>query len=498
MRDGWAEWLRGPRLGWLLAASVLILALVVVVGRSWISERLVPDPRMNRQLERAQAALVAGKLSAPDGSGARELFESVLASDPDQMRAKQGLLAVREAAISRAQAALGAHKLGQASENLVLAAALSAPQVQLQPLQARLRDLQEASSDTRGLLARATAADVDEDDALALYRQVLAVDADNAAAIEGRDLLLSSRLVRADKLFDAGKISEAQAIVESVISEDPAHLDLPPLRARLGEALAALQARQARELEQAGRDEKAGNYDRAAARYLGFSESDPGFEQAREGLDRLAARMARRAQRQAADFQFRRAQASLEKARLWNARSAAVAAAEKSLQSSMQAQARLLRPANRSERSRLPTLLAEAELAIGRGDFITPPGASAWDKLRVADVIAPRSKDVARLERELTAASRKCFDQALDHGQLRRAQSCLEAYLVQEASPAAERARRHMAERWLGYAEERIGAGDFTEAETALAHVRHWQPALPGLAGATTRLRTARGTRLTR
>ena len=492
MRDGWVEWLRGPRLGWLLAA--LVLLLVLVAGRSWISERLVPDPRMNRQLEQAQAALVAGKLSAPDGSGARELFESVLASDPDQMRAKQGLLAVREAAIARAQATLAAHRLAQASENLSLAAALSAPQVQLQPLQARLRDLQEASSDTKGLLARAAAPGVAEGEALALYHQVLAVDADNPAAIEGRDLLLSARLVRADKLFDTGRVSEARAIVEAVIAEDPAHTDLPPLRARLGEALADLQARQARELEQAVHDEKAGRYDRAATRYLKFSEGDPGFEQAHEGLDRLATRMAIRAQRQAADFQFRRAQASLEKARLWNSKNAGIAAAERSMQLSRQAQARLIRPANRSERARVPTLLAEAEEAIGRGDFITPPGTSAWDKLRVAAAIAPGSRDVARLERELAAASRKCFELALDQGQLKRAQSCLEAYIVQEASPAADQARRRMAERWIAYADERIGASDFTEAESALAHVRHWQPAHPGLAGATMRLRTARGT----
>ena len=491
MRDGWVEWLRGPRLGWLLGA--LLLVTVLVVGRSWISERLVPDPRMTRQLEQAQAALVAGKLSATDGSGARELFESVLASDPDQMRAKQGLLAVREAAILRAQAALAAHRQAQAAESLALAAALSAPQVQLQPLQARLRDVREASSDTHGLLARATAAGVDEDEALALYRQVLAVDADNAAAIEGRDLLLSSRLVRAGKLFDAGKVSEARVILEAVIAEDPAHLDLPPLRARLGEALAQLQVRQARELDLASREENVGQHERAAARYLQFSEGDAGYEQAREGLDRLATRLARLAQRQAADFQFRRAQASLEKARLWSPGTAGIAGAEKSMQSSRQAQARLIRPASRSEREKLPALLAEAEQAIGNGDFITPPGASAWDKLRVAAAIAPNSRDVSRLDRELTAASRKCFDQALDQGQLKRAQSCLEAFVVQEASPAAEQGRRRMAERWLAYADERIGASDFVQAESALAHARHWQPAHPGLAGATARLRTARG-----
>jgi len=491
MRDGWAEWRRVPRLGWLIAGVVVIGLLVL--GRSWLSERLVPDPRMNRQLEQAQAALVAGRLSAADGSGARELFESVLAADPDQMQARKGLLAVREAAIRRTQAALGAHHLAQASESLALAAALSAPQVQLQPLQARLQDLQEASSDTRSLLAQAMAAGVDDETALGLYRQVLALDADNPKAIEGRELLLSARLVRADALLAAGKIREARALVESVMVEDPAHLDLPPVRARLGEALAALQVRQARELEQATREEKSARPDRAASRYLAFEPGDAGFEQAQQGLARMAAQVARQAQRQAADFEFRRAQASLEKARRWNPQAAEIAAAEKSMQLSRQAQARLKRPASRRERGRLPALLADAEQAIARADFITPPGTSAWDKLRVAAAIAPQSVEVARLERELAAATRRCFDQALDQGQLNRAQSCLEAVVVQDASPATDQARRRMAERWLAYADERIGASDFVEAETAIAHARRWQPTHPGLKGAAARLRTARG-----
>ena len=491
MRDGWADGLRGPRMGWLMAVALVILLLVA--GRSWLSERLVPDPRMNRQLEQAQAALKAGRLSASDGTGARELFESVLASDPDQMQARQGLLTVREAAIERTQSSLAAHRLAQARDSLALAAALSAPQVQLQPLQARLRDLQEASSDTRGLLAQASAPGVDEAQALSLYRHVLAVDADNAAAIEGRDLLLSSQLVRAESLLSAGRIREARAMVDTVKAEDPAHLDLPPVQARLGEALAALQARQVRELIQALRDEKAGLLERAAARYLVFIDGDPGFEQAQEGLARLAAREARQAQRQAADFEFPRALATLEKARRWNPRVAEIVAAEKSMQRSRQAQARLKRPANKREREQLPTLLAEAEQAIVRGDFITPPGASAWDKLRVAVAISPGSKDVVRVDRELTAASGRCFDEALDQGQLKRAQSCLEAMVVQDASPATDRAQRRMAERWLAYADERIGASDFIEAEKALAHVRHWQSAHPGLKGAVARLRAARG-----
>ena len=89
--------------------------------------------------------------------------------------------------------------------------------------------------------------------------------------------------------------------------------------------------------------------------------------------------------------------------------------------------------------------------------------------------------------------SRRCFEQALDQGQLRRAQACLEASVVEDRSPAANAARARLAERWLAYAEERIGAGDWSEAETALVQARHWQPFHPGISTASARLRMARG-----
>src|SRR5688500_8521992 len=114
MRDGWAEagraiaarherqWSAATSFGqrhrgWIIAAAVVLLALIV--GRPWLSERLVPDPRLNRQMERAQLALQQGRLSEPGGQGARELFESVLAADPDQTAARQGLVEVADAAL---------------------------------------------------------------------------------------------------------------------------------------------------------------------------------------------------------------------------------------------------------------------------------------------------------------------------------------------------------------------------------------------------------------
>ena len=74
MRAAWADSENGRR--WLLGAG-LLLVLVLIFWRDSISQRLVPDPRMNRQLERAQAALAHGELSAADGSGARSSIAAI-------------------------------------------------------------------------------------------------------------------------------------------------------------------------------------------------------------------------------------------------------------------------------------------------------------------------------------------------------------------------------------------------------------------------------------
>lgn len=483
-----AGWDDPQRRLWLFGAGLALVVAVLLLGRSWLGERLLPDPRMTSRIEQATAALRAGRLSAADGSGARELFESVLAVDPDQMQAREGLLAVRAAAVARARDALAAHRLQEAERQLALARALSAPQVELQPLQVRLVELREASADVAGLLAQTAAPGMDEAAVLGLFRQVLALDADNPAAIEGRELLLAGRLQRAHAALAGGRVREAQALVDGVLAEDPAHLDLPPARAALGEALSALQARQSAELARAAADERRGRWERAAGRHERLLAEDPTLVSPREGLQRLAVLAAAQAQREAADFEFKRSEASLAKAKRWSPDAPQVALAERSLARSRQARARL----RGGDRSRIPALVAETEAAITRGDYITPPGASAWDRLRMIAAIDPASKELSRVEREFNAATRRCFDQALDTGKLGRAQACLDARVLQDASAATEPARLALCERWLGYAEERIGAGDWAEAERALGNARRWQPGHAGVKAAEARLRTAR------
>ena len=117
MRAGWAEFARRHR-PLLIAAPLVLAVLSVIVFRVQIGERLVPDSRMNRQLELAQRALRRGELTRADGRGARELFEAALAIDPDQSAARDGLQQVRDAAIARAELSLREHKLPLARQDI--------------------------------------------------------------------------------------------------------------------------------------------------------------------------------------------------------------------------------------------------------------------------------------------------------------------------------------------------------------------------------------------
>jgi hypothetical protein len=496
MRDGWGErgWFArlGRWRGWLLAAAIVVVLLLV--GRGRISELLFPDPRLNRQLEQAQAALAKGVLTAPGGRGARELFEAVLAADPDQMTAQQGLVDVRNAAIIDAQRALDRRDTGRARDRLALAGELSAPAVMVQSLRARLHDQEEAEGSVPRLLQQAQAPGIDDARALALVARALQLEPANEQALDFRAELLSRRLVRADAAIGAGRIDEAQALVASVVSVDPGHLDLPPVQGRFGEALARRQAAAARALELARADERAGRHDAAARRYLALRAQGAEEATVQAGLDRAAAAVALRAQREAADFRFRAADASLAQARSWSPGSEAVLVAELHVRQSHQADRRLRKPPGIAERRRVDEAVTQARAAMDRGEFLAPPGTSAWDRLRVAMSLAPADPSVRATQRELATRSASCFEASLAGNHLRRAQECLETRLALEpgrGAPAAD--RRRLADRWMAFAEERLGASDWPAADSAITSARRWEPGDPRVRDLAARLHRARG-----
>jgi tetratricopeptide (TPR) repeat protein len=493
MRAGWAELARKYQpLLIALPLVLLVLALTLIVFREPISRRLIPDPRMNQQLELAQAALQHGDLSRADGRGARELFQAALAIDPDQIVAQEGLQQVRDAAIARADAALQKHQLALARQDLALAKELSAPAVTLQPLQARLHDLEYASGDVGKLLREAQSPGLTDTQVLVLYEQVLAIAPDNEPALTARDDLLARWLVDAEKKIRSGEIGKAQALVAEVVAHDPGHLDLPAVQAELGAALTHVHKQQAQWLNTANGELQRGQAQRAAADYQRVLALGP-EPSASDGLQRSSMIMAAQAERQAADFDFHRAEQSLALARHWTPDSPAVAMAARRIAQSHLAQQRLGGKPRSKDRTLLPGLLVQAQQALDRGDFLIPPGESAWDKLRIASVIAPQDKRVRQLLSDYRTRTRGCFEQAMTDGKLLLAQSCLDARLALDPVDEARNARHRLAERWLGFAEERIAASDYPAASKALAAARQLEPGNARAPALRARLKQAQG-----
>ncbi|MFC7302026.1 hypothetical protein ACFQME_09870, partial [Luteimonas weifangensis] len=148
-----------------------------------------------------------------------------------------------------------------------------------------------------------------------------------------------------------------------------------------------------------------------------------------------------------------------------------------------------LPPAERARQVR--ALLAGAAAAAARGQLLTPPGDSAYDKLRAARAIAPEDAAVRRASARLLPAARACFERELRGNRLRRAGACLDAWQMLGGSADVAPARRRLAARWLAVGEERLAAGELQPAASALAAARASDPAVPGLAAFAARLRVA-------
>jgi tetratricopeptide (TPR) repeat protein len=502
---GWIDGLRfasdRPRPGsrrlaspwlWPVMVGVAVLLLCLLVFRRPLGDWLWPETRAQELRDQAAVALAHGHLSASDGSGARELYEAALAIDPDRNDAREGLMRVAEAALAQARTAIAADRYADAHRALQLANALSVPRAQADVVATQLRQREASRAGIANLLVQASAArrahrlDGAPDTALPLFQRVLALQPDRLEALEGREDALADLLQQAQQHLQHGELPEAAAMIAAARGYDPGHGDLPAAQAQLARAIE--QARQ-----QADRDLRGGRLERASDGYQALLRIDPADVPAQRALLKVAAEYARRAQRLASNFHFVEAQAALAHARALAPDASSVVAAAQHVAKARQTQARLASPLSARERQRrVRRFLEQAAAAQVRGDLLTPPGDSAFDKLRAARAIAPGDPAVRRASARLLPTAQGCFEDELRGNNLGRARACLDAWIAIEGTGnALSRARRRLAQRWLAVGDERLGAGDVPGASAALASARAVDPATPGIDAFSQRLQTA-------
>ena len=123
---------------WVIVCA-LVLAVLVIALRRPLGDRLWPEARAQALRDQAAIALAHGRLTAADGSGARELYDAALAIDPDRNDARVGLMRVGEAALAQARAATRVDDYAQAHAALRLAQELAVPRRQSDAVATQLR-----------------------------------------------------------------------------------------------------------------------------------------------------------------------------------------------------------------------------------------------------------------------------------------------------------------------------------------------------------------------
>lgn len=485
IRRAWWHWRWG-------AAIVLVLAALLTLFRGPLADMLWPETRVQALLDQAGHALAEGRLDADDGTGARQLYEAAQALDSDRNEAIVGLRRVAQEAVRQAAAALAENRFDDARDQLALARELQVPRAQADALAARLRAREAEHAGLDGVLQAAAQAHAagnlvgSDEAALPLYQRVLALQPTRLEALEGREDALSDLLQQAGRHLARYELGEAAILITQAQTFDPGHVDLPQAQATLATALESRRRAAARDLAR-------GRLASARVAYEAVLAAVPDDAGARQGLEQVGVAHATLAERQAADFRFDQARQELALARALAPHAARVAQAEQAVARAEQARGRLGTTMPTRERDRrVQALLAAMAQAEAQGQWLTPPGESAYDKLRAAQQLAPDAPAVKQAAARLLPAVRTCFEDELRANRIRRAQACQQAWqTLQPRDAGLADARRRLAEKWIAVGSERLGAGDVGFASQALDEARRLDAAVPGLDDFQARVRLA-------
>lgn len=475
------------------ALIVLALLILLTVFRQPLANLFWPDTRIQQLLDQGNAALRADRLTAPDGTGARQYFEAAQALDGDRAEARDGLARVARAALDQAGRATDRDDFAAAHAALALANELQVPRAEAAALSERLRKREAADAGIESLLRQAQAAqaagrlDGDPAAALPLFQRVLALQPNRIEALEAREDILSDLLQQAGTVMARGDLVAGGRLIARVRDYDGGHVDLPAAQAGLARAIDE-------RLRRADTDLRRRRLDRAAEGYRQVQTVSGEDARARQGIERVAAALAESARRQAGDYHFEQAETALAQARELSPQSPVVREASQYLERVRASHANLPSSVPPRERQRRMTiLLAEMAQAEARGDWMTPPGESAYDKLRAVQALAPDDPRVRRAASRVLVAAQACFEQEWRGNRVRRAQSCLSAWqTIRPGDPVLVEARRRMAQKWIAVGDERLGAGDVAFAAQALDEARGIDARAPGLSDFAERVRLAR------
>ncbi|HEX7815329.1 hypothetical protein [Dyella sp.] len=513
---------RPSRRGWLW--PLLLLLVVGLVAFAWVEQDrlrgLVPSTELNDVLSRADQALHDGRLDGTDGKSARELYEAARALEPDNDRARDGLRQVGQAEVSRADAALHAGKLDEASQALNAARELLGGGSDVERLDQEIAKAHSANVQPDGLIERAQqaldAGRLDGDDGAAnLYRQVLAIDRNNAIALHGMDKVAEAMAAQARKAIDDGDRNGASAIVDRLSNLMPNYGELPSLRAALVQAQKQDNGELAQDIKQgqdalrAGRIDGDGQ-DTALAYFKAALQIDPDNAEAKAGLGQVATALIVQANAAIDADDAAHAGQLLERAAMFAPKSADLAAAHARLddltrrknasdgnlpamQAGQDGDLGTAAPTTLSpqQSAQVARMVHKADAAARHGDIMLPPGDSAYDLYRGALAIDSNNEAARRGLQELPNLVARQFNQAMSNGNLVQAEGFLgDLSDLAPGDAGQDQLRQRLGSAWMDQAEQQLGRGDRAGAAQSLNHAGKLSSSNPRLQQLSARLQS--------
>jgi len=174
--------------------------------------------------ERGDTAFAAGDIVTPPGDNALYYYQEALASAPDDDAARQGLAQVLEYLLNEAESAIFHSDFDQARENAAKVLNIDpdnehALDVNLRA--ARLKRVEGLLNRAVTLYAQGRLTAPANENAAAMYRQVLELDGDNEAARQGLESVVQRLVANAESAMYAGNVEQGRAYLRQARAINP-------------------------------------------------------------------------------------------------------------------------------------------------------------------------------------------------------------------------------------------------------------------------------------
>jgi len=425
---------------WILLALVLVAGLAFwqrPLITSWVHSQSAPNQASD--LDRADAALAAGRLDGSEGSDALSLYAAALALDSENLRARNGLTQTldqlyasaasvqpadrtRIEAIARRLTGVRGFDGQPARFKALLPPVEVTPDPQpVAPGAADMAAAQSAEAEGRldgpsGALARFAAAhslDATNQQARSgIERVAVALAGQARSYLAGGDLATAERLQR-----ELAVVPAAAATASALDAEIQKRRQTLDQSSKIPNLLA-----EAAKLSQQGRLFEPANAS-AADRYVAVLAVDAKNADARNGLARIAVATLPQIEAAIDGKDYERARRLLQRVQKLAPNTRGLTDVRERLDDAVAAS----KGPTPEQQAALDKLIREGEIALGSEQFLEPPGDSAYDKFRSALAINPRSEQARSGMQAIGQALRLRINQSLVAGRATRADADLAA-----------------------------------------------------------------------